>query len=78
MRITDRARAALTELLAHRYAVPSEATGSAEGREYYRGADAEPSLGALGKAAGVNPFDPEETGWATFERIPTTPEEAQP
>lgn len=72
MRITDRARVALSELLAHRYAEPIGPTEPSEnipGREHYRGADMEPSLGALAKSAGINPFDRDVTGWATFVRV---------
>lgn len=72
MRITDRARVALSELLAKRYAIPSEPTDSISGREFYRGVDATPSLGMLAKAAGVDPFDRKSMDWPTFVRADDT------
>ena len=69
MRITPRARAALQELLDAGYAVPREPDSSEKGREYYRGTDKQPHLGALAQGIGLNPFDMRD-GWATFERIP--------
>lgn len=67
MRITDRARAALNELIAAGYAEPADPDTSDPGRESYRGTLMEPHLGALAKAAGMDPFNLER--WTSFERI---------
>ena len=68
MAITPRARAALSELLAAGYAEPAQPDDSIPNRECYRGTEAEPHLGALAKAAGINPFD-DEHRWRSFTAI---------
>lgn len=68
MRITDRARAALDELISAGYAEPTEPDTSDPGRESYRGTRTEPHLGELAKRAGLDPFNLER--WTSFERAP--------
>lgn len=67
MRITDRARNALDELIGAGYAEPTDPDTSDPGRESYRGTRAEPHLGELAKRAGLDPFGLER--WTSFERI---------
>ncbi|MFG6082880.1 hypothetical protein ACEUZ9_004112 [Paracoccus litorisediminis] len=73
MEITERARAALDELLASGYAVSADADTSIPGREYYRGTTQEPSLGHLAQEAGLNPFDPGKD-WEAFRKKQPDPE----
>lgn len=76
-RITDRARAALEELLAAGYAELSEPRDSIPGREHYHGVAREPHVGALAKEMGINPFlMSKEDRFVSFEKIPEaeTPE----
>lgn len=68
MRITDRARAALDELISAGYAEPTDPDTSDPGRLSYRGTRAEPHLGELAKRAGLDPLNLER--WTSFERIP--------
>lgn len=69
-RITERARAALDELLAAGYAEPAEPTTSIPGREYYRGVARKPYIGELLKETGFNPFASQEDRFPAFEKIP--------
>ncbi len=68
MRITDRARTALAELIAAGYAEPMNPDTSDPGRESYRGTTAEPHLGELARRAGLDPWNLER--WTSFERAP--------
>lgn len=73
MRITDRARAALDELLASGYAETSQPVDQIPDREYYRGVAREPHVGALAKEMGINPFMmSKEDRFVSFEKIPET------
>lgn len=65
MAITPRARDALNELIAAGYAKVAEPTDQIPNREFYRGTDIEPHLGAVAKERGFNLFDEAHT-WATF------------
>lgn len=67
MRITNRARTALDELIGAGYAEPTEPDTSDPGRESYRGTMTEPHLGELAKRADLDPFNLER--WSSFERI---------
>ena len=67
MRITDRARYALNELLATGYAEKADPDDQIPDREHYRGVTRDPYLGLLAKEAGINPFDHVEP-WPTFVR----------
>lgn len=72
-RITERARAALDELLAAGYAEIAPPSDRIPGREHYRGTALEPHLGALAKEAGINVFDKSQASdlsWTCFEKIP--------
>jgi hypothetical protein len=66
MRITDRARAALDELLASGFAEIADPTDSTPNREHYRGKG---HLGAIAKERGFNPFS-DANKWTTFEKGP--------
>lgn len=70
MQITSRARAALDELIAAGYAEAARPENSVSGREFYRGVDRVPHVGALAREIGFNPFlaDPEDR-FPTFEKI---------
>lgn len=68
MAITDRARAALTELLAAGFAEPAKPDDQIPNREHYRGIYRDPHLGQLAKQAGINPFG-DEMRWDTFVRV---------
>ena len=74
MAITDRARAALDELLEAGYAETSNPTDQIPDREFYRGTNKDPALGKLAQQAGLNPFD-SGNNWTTFAKIEaaTTP-----
>lgn len=72
MRITDRARAALDELIREGYAAASEPTDQIPGREYYKGTGKEPYLGQVAKEAGFNLFKIER--WNSFEKIDQDPD----
>lgn len=67
MQITPRARDALNELLAAGYAEIVPADDQIQNREHYRGTSAEPHLGALAKAAGIDVFGG-GNDWPTFTR----------
>lgn len=67
MRITDRARAALTELLAAGYAEVAKPDDQIIGREHYRGTGAEPHLGLVAQQRGLDPFNLDN--WPTFKKI---------
>ena len=69
MMITQRARAALNELLATGYAEVTVADDQIVEREHYRGTMLEPHLGLLAKESGLVPFDLVHK-WTTFEKIP--------
>jgi hypothetical protein len=66
MAITPRARAALTELLNAGYAEKIAGEDARPRREHYRGANADPHLGLLLKASGVDPFKMDS--WPAFEK----------
>jgi len=67
MRITDRARTALDELIGAGYADPTGPDTSDPGRESYRGTKKEPHLGEIAKWAGLDQFNLER--WTSFETI---------
>lgn len=67
MRITDRARVALTELLAAGYVEVAEPDDKIIGREHYRGTSIEPHLGLVAQQRGLDPFNLDN--WPTFTRI---------
>lgn len=67
MRITDRARAALTELLAAGYAEVAKPDDQIIGREHYRGTGTDPHLGLIGQQQGLDPFNLDS--WSTFTKI---------
>jgi len=69
MAITDRARAALDELLAKGFAEPdTETLEIIPGRERYRGRKTDPHLGAIAQQVGINPLDREQD-FVMFEKI---------
>jgi len=71
-RMTDRARAALNELLEKGYACPAKADDQIVGREHYQGTSQDPHLGHLAKEAGLNPFDNDQADlwqWKFFEKV---------
>lgn len=73
MRITDRARAALDELIAAGYAEPSQPEDQIPGREHYRGVTRDPHIGALAQDMGINPFlVGKEDRFTSFEKTPET------
>lgn len=67
MVITDRARAALSELIAAGYAVPAKPDDQIVGREHYQGTDMDPHLGSKAHAARFDPFDT-DNNWTTFAK----------
>lgn len=67
MRITDRARAALTELLEAGYAEVTKPDDQIIGRENYRGTGTDPHIGLLAQEAGLDPFNLDS--WSTFTKI---------
>lgn len=70
MRITDRARAALSELLAAGYAAKATPTDAIRDREHYQGVERDPHIGALAKEIGFNPFlAGEDDKFISFEKI---------
>jgi hypothetical protein len=69
MKITDRARAALNDLLKHGYAEPFKPDNGWVNREGYRGVNKVPHLGALLRGAGVDPFNIDS--WPTFVGVET-------
>jgi len=62
--ITDRGRAALTELLEAGACEATPPTDQWVGREYYRGIL---WIGPLAKEAGLNPFSDDFPTWTVFE-----------
>ena len=66
-RITDRARAALNELLAAGYAESAAPYDQIPNREHYQGKDNRPSLSELARDAGLSPWELER--WTAFEKI---------
>jgi hypothetical protein len=75
MKITDRARAALNELLAAGYAKAEGGLNRWVGREYYRGVWLDPTLGELCREAEIDPL--KSVSWATFERVGAPPPDEQ-
>lgn len=67
-RITERARAALAELIGAGYAESCDPDFFDTGREGYCGVKQDPSLGALAREAGIDPFDTTNR-WAAFEPV---------
>ena len=66
MAITPRAQAALDALVAAGYAVPTADPHDARpGRLHWQGVDRDPSLGAIARARGIDPFDPDHA-WPAF------------
>lgn len=72
MAITDRARAALNELLAAGYAEPAEPDDQIKGREYYQGTMQDPFIGDLANARGLDFFG-DESRWPSFSKIADGP-----
>lgn len=67
MRITDRARAALSELLQHGYAEPAAPEDQIVGREHYQGTDKNPFLGVIGEGMGLDIYAaPSDFDWPLF------------
>jgi hypothetical protein len=69
MKITDRARAALNELLSAGYAEVDRPDNGWKDREGYRGVNMAPHLGALLRGAGIDPFNIDS--WPTFVGVET-------
>lgn len=67
MRITDRARAALTELLAAGYTEAAKPDDQVIGREHYQGTGTDPHLGLIAQQEGLDPFNLDS--WSTFTKI---------
>lgn len=65
MKITPRARDALTELIDAGYVEATPPTESIPNREYYRGVDKIPSLGAVAKSDRYDPFG-QDNNWNVF------------
>jgi len=66
MKITDRARSALNELLQAGYCKPATPTDQIKNREHYVGTA---NMFLLAKNAGLDPFDTALGSWPSFERI---------
>ena len=65
--ITDRARAALDELLQAGYAEPAKSDDHIKGREHYQGTMQEPHIGELAREVGLDPFCASNR-WACFAK----------
>lgn len=65
LKITERARAALNELISAGYAETANADDQIKGREHYQGVNKSPHLGLLAKETGIDPFG-DEMRWDTF------------
>ena len=72
MAITDRARAALNELIESGYVEPAKPDDQIKGREHWRGVSKDPHLGELAQAAEIDFFD-KANGWPTFSKIAEGP-----
>lgn len=66
MEITPRARAALDELIAAKYATIDEADTSIVGREYYRGTPKQPRLVVIMIDRGLDVFGDKSLHFPTF------------
>lgn len=66
MKITDRARAALNELLKSGHCKATEPTDQIPNREHYIGTA---NMFLLAKNAGIDPFDKTLGAWPSFEKI---------
>lgn len=75
MKITARARAALTELIDAGYAVEAKADDQWQNREHYRGTMQDPPLGDLAQEVGLDFFNMEDSNYTVFSKRTDPPKD---